>query len=92
MELFDPTAPGQEQVRTRAPALANLDDLTIGLLSNGKAKADVLIRATAQRLINRFGGKYLDVKFKKHASEPASTELLTNLSHECDYLITAAGD
>jgi hypothetical protein len=92
MELLDPTAPGQDQLRQRAPALTTLDGLTIGLLSNGKANADQLIRATAHRLTRRFAGQYLDVKYKRHPSEPAPTELLTNLAHECDYLITAAGD
>lgn len=92
MRLLDPTATNSELTRSRAPALAQLEGLTIGLLSNGKANADHLIRLTAEKLIARYGGKHLKVIFKPHASEPAPGELLTNLAHECDYLITAAGD
>ena len=50
------------------------------------------IRKTAEKLIARYGGKHLEVVYKNHASVPAARELLTNLSHECDFLITAAGD
>ncbi len=92
MRLFDPTATNSDLKRTRAPALTHMEGLTIGLLSNGKANADHLIRLTAEKLIHRYGGKHLNVQFKPHASEPAPGELLTNLVHECDYLITAAGD
>ena len=92
MELIDPTVAGAEQNRSRAPALTDLQGLTIGLLSNGKANADHLIRKTADRLVERFGGRRLDVVYKTHPSEPAPGELLTNLCHESDYLITAAGD
>ncbi len=92
MELIDPTVEGAEQNRSRAPAISDLHGLTIGLLSNGKANADHLIGKTADLLVERFGGRRLDVLYKKHPSEPAPGELLTNLCHECDYLITAAGD
>lgn len=92
MEIYDPTSSGPELIRHRAPAIADLEGLTIGLLSNGKANADHLIQATANLLTEKFGGRVLDVVYKKHASVPAPGELLTNLSHECDYLITAAGD
>lgn len=92
MELLDPTVPGQQVERHRAPALKDLEGLTIGLLSNGKANADYLIQATADRLMAKYGGRSLEIVYKHHASEPASTELLTNLSYEADYIITAAGD
>lgn len=92
MELMDPTVPGQQVARKRAPAFADLGGLTIGLLSNGKVNADHLIQATANRLIAKYRGSTLKIVYKHHASEPASTELLTNLSHEADYIITAAGD
>ena len=92
MRLVDPTTTKTDQNKTRAPKLTDLSGLTIGLLSNGKANADHLIRMTAEKLIARHGGSYTKVIYKPHASEISPTELLTNLAPECDYLITAAGD
>ena len=92
MQLIDPTNSGADDEKVRAPALSSLDGLTIGLLSNGKVNADHLIRLTAEKLIARYGGKHLEVVYKPHGSEIAPDGMLTNLSPECDYLITAAGD
>lgn len=92
MQLLDPTNTSATLEKSRAPALASLDGLTIGLLSNGKVNADHLITMTAQKLVERHGGKYLKVVYKPHGSEIAPDGMLTNLSPECDYLITAAGD
>ena len=92
MRLIDPTNTNIDQSKTRAPKLADLTGLTIGLLSNGKANADHLIRMTAEKLIKRHGGSFTKIIYKPHASEISPTELLTNLVPECDYLITAAGD
>ena len=92
MRLVDPTVPAKEKEATRAPALASLDGLTIGLLWNQKAKGDQLLKRTGERLRSRFGGKILPMEQKNNASAPAPTEILTNLSPECDYLITASGD
>ena len=92
MNLVDPTIPAKEKEATRAPALASLEGLTIGLLWNKKARGDLLLSQTAKLLHSKFGGKILPMETKNNAGAPAPTELLTNLSPECDYLITASGD
>ena len=92
MKLVDPTVPAAVPESRRAPALASLDGLTIGLLSNGKLKADVLLTETAAILQARFGGSVLPMAAKGTAGAPAPADMLTNLSVECDYLITASGD
>ena len=92
MRLVDPTVPAKDGRAVRAPALASLEGRTIGLLWNQKANGDHLLMETADRLQSRFGGKVLPMAAKGNASAPAPAELLTNLSPECDYLITAAGD
>lgn len=92
MRLVDPTVPAKKPDRRRAPALTSLDGLTIGLLSNRKLNADRLLTETAELLRTRFGGTVLPMASKNNASAPAPAELLTNLSPECDYLITASGD
>ena len=92
MRLIDPTIPAKEGQSIRAPALGSLEGRTIGLLWNHKQNGDRLLTETAARLQARFGGQVLPLASKNNASAPAPAELLTNLSPECDYLITAAGD
>ena len=92
MRLIDPTIPAKEGQSIRAPALGSLEGRTIGLLWNHKQNGDRLLTETATRLQSRFGGQVLPLASKNNASAPAPAELLTNLSPECDYLITAAGD
>ena len=92
MKLVDPTVPAKAGTSTRAPALASLEGLTIGLLWNRKLNADRLLEETAGLLQSRFGGKVLPIAVKNNPSAPAPAELLTDLAPECDYLITAAGD
>lgn len=92
MKIVDPTVPSPTHNHVRAPALSDLHGLKIGLLSNGKSNADALIQKTANLLIAKYGGSSMDIKYKRHPSQPAQAELLTQLNHEADYIITAAGD
>jgi hypothetical protein len=69
-----------------------LQGKTIGLLSNRKLNSDLLLQETAICLQKRHGGKVLGMEHKLNPSAPAPGELLTNLSPECDYIITAIGD
>lgn len=92
MKLVDPTVAAPVRESRRAPALTGLDGLTIGLLSNGKLNADVLLEETARVLQMRFGGNVLPMEAKGSAGAPAPADLLKKLSLECDYLITASGD
>ncbi len=92
MQLIDPTVTTSAEALARAPALTTLENCTIGILSNGKLNADNLLVATARQLQERFGGKILDIVYKNNPSAPAPGETLTNLSPECDYLLTATGD
>ena len=50
IELMDPGADGEGgPTRLEAPRLESLDGKKIGLLSNGKANAELLVRETAAR-------------------------------------------
>lgn len=92
MKLVDPTVAAPARQSRRAPALASLEGLTIGLLSNGKLNADALLEETAAMLRTRFGGRVLPMVAKGSAGAPAPADTLKSLSVECDYLITASGD
>ncbi|HIG43159.1 MAG: hypothetical protein ABGY96_15875 [bacterium] len=92
MKLVDPTVTSSQVNNRRAPALTTLQGKTIGLLSNRKLNADLLLQETAACLIRRHGGRALSMAHKANPSAPAPADKLTDLSPECDYLLTATGD
>lgn len=92
MIIVDPTVASTAAVNVRAPRLTSLAGKTIGVLSNRKLNADLLLEETAKCLQQRHGGKILSMAHKLNPSAPAPTETLTNLAPECDYLLTATGD
>ena len=92
MQLVDPTSNDPGQSHTRAPSLSSLEGKTIGLLSNSKLNADVLLKETASLFQAEYGCDVRDVYFKRNASAPAPSETIDKLVSECDFLITAAGD
>lgn len=92
MKLIDPTVSSKTNNNKRAAALRTLSGKTIGLLSNRKLNADLLLQETAACLQQRHGGRILEMTHKLNPSAPAPTETLTKLSPECDYLLTATGD
>ena len=92
MKIYDPTATAQQQSLTQAPRLSSLQNAHIALLSNGKANADRLLLATAQRFAEQHNCTFTEVAFKPHAGAPAAPDLLQGLAHEAAFLLTAAGD
>ena len=92
MQLVDPTSSDPGQSHSRAPALSSLEGKTIGLLSNSKLNADVLLKETAALFQMEYRCDIRNVRFKRNASAPAPSETIDNLVSECDFLITAAGD
>ncbi len=92
MIIVDPTVTSTEQNNARAPAINALNGKTIGLLSNRKLNSDLLLKETARCLVERHGGKVLPMSHKLNPSAPAPSDTLTDLSHQCDYLLTAIGD
>ncbi|MFQ5381710.1 MAG: hypothetical protein ACE5EF_08830 [Dehalococcoidia bacterium] len=92
MKLIDPTVRPPDRERQRAPAVAKLDGLRIGLLSNGKANADLMLRETAALFESRHGCPVTAFREKDNASAPARPEMLREVFEACDFMITAMGD
>ena len=93
IELMDPGADGDGALtRVAAPRLANLDGKKIGLLSNGKANAELLLRETATRFEKEHGCSVVHFIDKRTAGKPADPAYLAELAAEADFLITAVGD
>ena len=92
MRLIDPTGSCDIRHNIRAPRLDSIQGLTVGLLSNSKAKADVLLRETASLFKKEHECVILDVIYKHNASQPAPRQLIDKLAKDCDLLLTATGD
>ena len=92
MRLIDPGGQGGSTDRTTAARLTSLQGKRIGLLANGKANAEALIRATAAHFETNHGCTVVDFFDKKNASRPAEVDDLEALAQDTDFLITAVGD
>ncbi len=92
MKLIDPTVKSAAHNCVGAPRLENVDGKTIGLLSNGKVNAELLLCETAELFRARNHCVILDVASKTNASAPAPGGILKDLALACDFLITAMGD
>ena len=92
MKLIDPTVKSAAYNCMRAPRFDSVDGLTIGLLTNGKVNADVLLRETTELFRTRNNCQVLDMASKSNASAPAPGGTIKALALACDFLITAMGD
>ena len=92
LELMDPGGVGSSKDRSTAPRLTTVDGKRIGLLTNGKANADVLLRETAAIFEREHGCEIVHFVDKQNASRPATDAHLDELAGQCDFLITAVGD
>lgn len=92
MQLYDPTVTAPARGFARAPAIADLRGLTIGLLDNGKVNADNLLMRTAELFVERHGCSIAPMSDKHNASAPAPSAILETLAEKSDFLITAMGD
>ncbi len=94
IQLYDPTVDDLEQRdASEAPRLPNLQGRTIGLLTNGKGNADVLLRETARLFEERHGCRVILEEDKGNASRPAPPELLQRIAAaDVDFMVTAVGD
>ena len=93
MKLLDPTISASSRPDSiRAPTLESLDGKTIGILSNAKPNADLLLQETAGLLADKYGGRVNRLVYKSNPSAPADPATLSAIAAECDYLLTAIGD
>ena len=76
MQLYDPTSSGPERTLSRAPALASLQGLTIGVLENGKLNAVEMLRELAALFEAHHGCTLRAVYSKSNPSAPAPAGVL----------------
>lgn len=90
--VFDPTDGPAPRAFTQADRPASLEGRVIGILDNGKAKSDLLLRGVQELLRTEAGVKDLFVLRKPSAYRPAPDEQLDELARRADAVITGIGD
>jgi hypothetical protein len=93
--ILDPTGlserPAAEGL-TLAPRPAELNGVTIGLLENGKQNARRFLEDVAAVLRERYGAGEAQLRRKEIFSQPASPELVDELSRQSEVVVIGIGD
>ena len=92
MQLYSPMSTTPKRKSVRAPVLASIDGLRIGVLENGKLNAEEMLNEVAQLFVQRHGCSVVKLASKKNASAPAPANTLNQVAPEVDFLITGLGD
>lgn len=93
LTLFDPTAPRRKAAAIAAgPAFTSLSGAVIGFIDNAKPNFEYLVDDLAEILKSDYGVARVIKRKKRSASVPAPEEMLTELTRDCDLIITGSGD
>ena len=92
MQLYAPTSSGPKRKSFRAPPLASLEGMRIGILENGKLNAEEMLNEVAELFVQRHGCTIVKLASKKNASAPAPSNTLVKAAQDVDFLITGLGD
>jgi hypothetical protein len=90
--LLDPTGHGDSTTDTRlAPRLRSLTGLRVGLLTNTKPNASVLLSAVADEL-RRCGVTSSTMYAKGYFGTPVEQSQIQVIGQDCDFVVTGIGD
>jgi hypothetical protein len=93
--ILDPTGlserPAAEGL-TLAPRPPSLSGVKIGLLENGKQNARRFLEDVADVLRERYGAGEAELRRKEIFSQPASPELVDELSRAAEVVVVGIGD
>lgn len=92
MQLYSPTSTAPKRKAFRAPALASLEGMQLGILENGKLNAEEMLNEVAALFVERHGCTIRTLASKRNASAPAPSATLVKVAQEVDFLITGLGD
>ena len=92
MQLYSPMSTTPKRQAFRAPALASLDQVRIGILENSKLNAEEMLNEVAALFAERHGCSVRMLRSKSNASAPAPANTLVDLAQDVDFLITGLGD
>ena len=92
MQLYSPMSTAPKRKAVRAPALATINGMRIGVLENGKLNAEEMLNEVAQLFVQRNGCTIRTLASKSNASAPAPGNTLVKVAQEVDFLLTGLGD
>ena len=92
LEVYDPTVEPLPAHGVVARRPKTLNGTVIGLLGNGKPNADLLLDMVHDVLADQFEFKTVVTRNKGNASRPCPTDIVEELAHQCDVVITGNGD
>ncbi len=91
--LLDPTGDGDGNADTRlAPRLRSLSGLRVGLLSNTKPNASLLLSAIADELRRDWGVRDATVYDKSYFGTPVEESQIQAIGGNCDFVVAGIGD
>lgn len=90
--VFDPTEGPAPTVFTAAARPVSLAGKVVGILDNGKAKSDLLLREIQALLRSEAAVTDFVLLRKTSAYRPAPDEQLDDLARRVDALVTGIGD
>jgi hypothetical protein len=94
--ILDPTGLSSRDDTSPAVTLAtrpaNLTDVRVGLLENGKQNARLLLEDVASILRERYGAGEATLLRKENFAQPASPQLVDELSAASDVVVIGVGD
>ena len=92
IEVLDPTAVTVPEHAVISQRPASLDQITLGLLANGKQNAPELLDMIHEVLADTYEFAGVVSRDKGDASRPCPTSILEELADQCNVVITASGD
>jgi hypothetical protein len=91
--LLDPTGDSDRAGDiTLAPRLRSLQGLTVGLLSNSKTNASLLLSEVAKELQRAHGLRTWTVYAKSYFGTPVEESQIQQILHNCDFAVAGIGD
>ncbi len=88
--IYDPFKAADKSVPW-AKRSESLRGKVVGLYDNTKERADIILRALGQALLDKHGVRKLMSRRGVHFSKPASAEILDEMARECDAVICGLG-
>ena len=91
--LFDPTAPRREpESGVRRDVLSSLAGKVVGFIDNAKPNFHVLADELGELLVSKYGVARVVKRRKPSASIAATSQVIAELSADCDVVIAGSGD
>ena len=90
--VYDPVAPCLAAPHGSRRSLDRLAGKVIGFIDNAKPNFNFLVDDLCELLVSKYGVASVIKRRKRSASQAATEAVLTELTEQCDAVITGSGD